>query len=212
VHQFPPSPLYLERGSNSLAKQRPPPAGSAEGPSQGREVCLLTCMPLCLRLGREAVHPPPSSAELGNSLSNIFTPIPPNCSVLDPSKSSGHNIYRLLQHTTSLQRNHRMGLCVPHGSRSKQRLPPRCNRSNFFKIKFNKSRIQASPLPEGLVGTAWEPSTPQILFRLPLPPQHCSVSHYPPPTLSLSLSLALYSAPTTVCPNSINWLGPVAGK
>jgi hypothetical protein len=32
------------------------------------------------------------------------------------------------------------------------------SRSNIFKIKLNKSRILASPLPEGLAGTAWEPS------------------------------------------------------
>jgi hypothetical protein len=61
-----------------------------------------------------------------------------------------------------------------------------------LKSKLNKSRIQPSPLPEGLAGTAWEPSKLPNSVSITPPLQHGSVSHYPP-QLSLSLSLSVQS-------------------
>jgi hypothetical protein len=63
-----------------------------------------------------------------------------------------------------------------------------------LKSKLKKSPIQASPLPEGLAGTAWEASKLPNYVSI-TPPSKTVVSHYPPaPTFffSLSLSLSLY--------------------
>jgi hypothetical protein len=60
--------------------------------------------------------------------------------------------------------------------------------SNIFKTKLNKSRIQASPLLEGLAGTAWEPSKlPNYVSITPTSNTVVSLTN-PPQLSSLSLS------------------------
>jgi hypothetical protein len=50
--------------------------------------------------------------------------------------------------------------------------------TDHLKSKLNKSPIQASPLPEGLAGTAWEPSKLPNYVSITPPLQNGIVSHY----------------------------------